>query len=260
MAKELKSATTEFELTEDFWKKYKPDSAKENGLSGALRDYEKKLKEAQKLDSGNTSPVAKANKWGEVRAALHDLTDAIPKAIDALGKDKDSHKNLKASLERAHKALKGKNHPAYTQAEGKAVLPTEQEDVGSAEWDKWIAKIPKQDIRNWTTVLREFQDLAQGLPEDRQLEAALSEARKTSRASYLEKMTGPNSFDSDVKRLVTSFDEYHKLVGNYVRNNLNALNQRNHEGELLPWINELVRHLKIEATFWRTLQSAKKPI
>ena len=62
MAKELKSATTEFELTEDFWKKYKPDSVKETGLSGKLRDYEKKLKEAQKTDDSTASPVAKANK------------------------------------------------------------------------------------------------------------------------------------------------------------------------------------------------------
>src|SRR5262245_15526115 len=152
MAKELKNANTEFELTEAFWKQYKPDSVKETGLSGALRDYEKKLKEAEKLDNSNASPVAKANKWGEVRAALHDLTDAMPTAINALGKDKDSHKNLKASLERAHKALKGKTHAAYKTAEDKAVLPTEDEDVGGEAWNKWIAKIPKQDIRNWTTV------------------------------------------------------------------------------------------------------------
>jgi len=265
MAKELKSATTEFELTEDFWKKYKPDSVKETGLSGALRDYEKKLNEAQKLDNSTSSPVAKANKWGEVRAALHDLTAAMPKAIDSLGKDKDSHKNLKASLERAHKALKGKDHPAYKEAEDKAVLPTEQEDVGvsagiRAEWDKWIAKIPKQDIRSWSTILKDFQDLANGIPEDRQLEAALSELRKTSRSGYLEKMTGPKSFDNDIKRLITSFESYQALLSQYIRNNLNALNQRNHEGELLPWINDLAKHLKLELTFWRTLQSAKKPI
>lgn len=258
MPKELKSATTDFELTEEFWKQYKPDSVKETGLSSKLRDYEKKLKEAEKL-AGSASPVAKANKWGEVRAALHDLTDAMPAALGALGKDKDSHKNLKASLERAHKLLKGKTHPAYKSAEEKAVLPTEQEDVGGAEWDKWIAKIPKPDTRNWTTVLKEFQDLSEGMPADRQLEAALSELRKISRSGFLEKMTGPKSFDKDVGRLVKSMDDYHQLVEAYIRSNLNALNERNHEGELSPWINDLKRFVKLEANWWRTLQSAKKP-
>lgn len=259
MAKELKNAATEFELTETFWKQYKPDSVKETGLSSKLRDYEKKLKEAQKLESGAASPVAKANKWGEVRAALHDLTEAMPAALNALGKDKDSHKNLKASLTRAHKASKGKTHPAYSAADDKAVLPTEQEDVGGAEWDKWIARIPKQDTRNWTTVLREFQDLSDGMPANRELEAALSELRKISRSGYLEKMTGPRSFDSDVGRLVASLDEYHRLVGDYIRDHVDALNQRNHEGELSPWINNLKNYLKSEANWWRTLQSAKKP-
>ncbi len=259
MAKELKSATTEFELTEAFWKLYKPDSVKETGLSSKLRDYEKKLKEAQKLDASTGSPIAKANKWGEVRAELHNLTGAMPAAIDALGKDKESHKNLQASLQRVHKALKGKTHPAYTTADQKAVLPTEQEDVGGDKWTHWIAKIPKQDIRNWSTVLHEFQDLAQGIPEDRQLEAALSEVRKTSRAAYLEKMTGPRTFDKDVERLVASFDSYHALAGQYIRTNLDALNQRNHTGELSPWINDLMRYLKLEANYWRTLKSAAKP-
>jgi hypothetical protein len=260
MAKELKSAATEFELNEAFWKQYKPDSVKETGLSSKLRDYEKALKEAQKLDNSTGSPVAKANKWGEVRAALHDLTDAMPKAIDSLGKDKDSHKNLKASLERAHKALKGKTHPAYKTAEDKMVLPTEQEDVGGDVWNKWIAKIPKDDIRKpWNTVLKEFQDLAQGMPEDRQLEAALSEMRKTCRADYLEKMTGPRSFDSDVGRLLKSFESYQELVAQYIRNNVNALNQRNKTGELNPWLNDLSKVIKTEALFWRTLKSAKKP-
>src|SRR6185295_6642911 len=103
MAKELEHGK-KFELTEAFWKQYKPDSVKETGLSSKLRDYEKKLKEAQKLDNSKDSPVAKANKWGEVRAALHDLTAAMPAAIDALGKEKDSHKNLKTSLQQAYKA------------------------------------------------------------------------------------------------------------------------------------------------------------
>lgn len=259
MAKELQSANTEFELTEAFWKKYKPDSVKETGLSSKLRDYEKKLKEAQKLDATPASPVAKASKWGEVRAELHNLTAAMPAAIDVLGKDKDSHKNLKASLDRAHKALKGKTHPAYTIAEEKTVLPTEGEDVGGEAWNKWIAKIPKQDIRNWTTVLQEFHDRAHGIPEDRLLEAALSELRKTSRHAYLEKMTGPRTFDNDVGRLVASIDSYHALISQYIRNNGNALNERNHEGELSPWIHDLERIVKIEATYWRTLQSAKKP-
>jgi hypothetical protein len=259
MAKELKSATTEFELTEAFWKQYKPDSVKETGLSSKLRDYEKKLKEAEKLDGSNASPVAKASKWGEVRAALHDLTDAMPAAIGALGKDKDSHKNLKASLERAHKALKGKTHAAYKTADEKVVLPTEQEDVGGDEWNKWIARIPKQDNRAWANVLREFQDRAEGMPADRQLEAALSEMRKISRSGYLEKMTGPRTFDKDAGRLVASLEEYVKTVDAYIRGNLNALNQRNHEGELLPWINDLKRFLQLVAKFWQTLQSAKKP-
>ncbi len=259
MAKELKSASTDFLLTEAFWKQYKPDSVKETGLSSKLRDYEKKLKEAEKLNSSTGSPVAKANKWGEVRAALHDLTDAMPAAITALGKDKDSHKNLKASLQRAHQELKGKTHPAYTAAEAKAVLPTEQENVGGAAWDKWIAKLKTPDIRNWTTVLREFQELAKGIPADRQVEAALSELRKISRSGYLEKMTGPDSFDNDLARLVSSLEDYQQMVLDYVKAHVSDLNQRNHEGELLPWINDLQKHLKVETNYWRTLQSAKKP-
>jgi hypothetical protein len=97
------------------------------------------------------------------------------------------------------------------------------------------------------------------MPEDRQLEAALSEMRKTSRADYLEKMTGPRSFDRDVGRLLTSFESYQTLIAQYIRNNVNALNQRNHEGELTPWLNDLLKVIKTEALFWRTLQSAKKP-
>jgi hypothetical protein len=261
MAKELK-ANTEFELTEDFWKKYKPDSVKETGLSGALRDYEKKLKEAQKLDDSTASPVAKANKWGEVRAALHDLTAAIPKAIDSLGKEKDSHKNLKASLEKVHKSLKAKTHLAYEAAEGKAVLPTEHEDVGGAEWNNWIKKVSASTTdshKDWKSVLEKFQELTQGIPEDRQLEAALSEMRKTSRKAYLEKMTGPRSFDNDAERLANSYDSCSALVNQYVRKNENALRQRMDDGKFTEWKDLLLGCLRVEALFWRTLQKAKKP-
>src|SRR5262245_40304867 len=261
MAKELKNANTEFELTEDFWKKYKPDSVKETGLSGALRDYEKKLKEAQKLDDSTASAVAKANKWGEVRAALHDLTAAIPKPIEDLSKDKDSHKNIKASLDRAYKALKGKTHPAYTAAEEKAVLPTEQEDVGGDEWKKWIAKISAstRDTREWKTVLQEFQKLTDGIPEDRQLVAALSEMRMTSRKAYLEKMTGPRSFDNDAERLANSYDSCSALLSNYAGKNEVALRKLLDDGKFTEWKDFLLGCLRVEAQFWRTLQRAKKP-
>ena len=121
MAKELESATKEFELTEAFWKKYKPDSVKETGLSGKLRDYQKQLAKAEEIEASGAGDDARYEAWVKVEEALDALTQAMLPPLTALAKDKASHTNLKKSLERAHKELKDKSHPAYQHAGEKKI-------------------------------------------------------------------------------------------------------------------------------------------
>lgn len=256
MAKELPSANTKFELSEDFWKKYKPDSVKETGLSAALRDHARVAKEAEKLEAGNGTPVEKMNKWGQVLSSLHDLTAAMPKVIAMLAKEKDSHKNLKASLQRVHKELKGKNHAEYVHAEERKehwydlALPPPAPEEGANM--SWMDKLPKNDTRNWKTVPSEYYEHAEGMPEDNEFEAVLGELRKISRSGWLTRMTGPKSFDSDTTRIITQLTD--------AQNKFNAFRSRhdpeiNQRPDLRAWLDSLAGHIRAEKVFWTTIKA-----
>ncbi|MBN8627836.1 MAG: hypothetical protein J0M17_20340, partial [Planctomycetes bacterium] len=177
MPKTLNSGKVDFEFTESFWKTYKPDSVDGKLLTAALKRFEKLLKAAQKEDEeddlGGTDEDVVSDKlkaWGAVVSGLTEIKMALEKTIPLLGKDKESHVNLKESLERALTQMKRGSHvqqmavnkkkdkylDLQSQAMNKSNPPPEEENK---EFETWLKKLDKKERRNWAQAGREFQSV-----------------------------------------------------------------------------------------------------
>ena len=251
MAKELKGKV-DFELSEKFWKTYKPDSVKKTGLSDALRKFEKARKAAEKIEKGSGPAIEKSNAWGVALKEINALLPIMKKTMAALGKDK--HKNLLDSLTKAQNELKRGSHVLLESIEkrkSKWYLEATKAQGEDSQWlDRLVAKSDRKDIRKWSAVSKEFVKLT-GDQDFPKIDTVLKSVKTLSREGFFKGMTGAKTFKSDCARQHKAVKDYRTALNTVWKEYMAALRS---SPRTYNYIEDLEGDLELEEMFFAGLK------
>jgi len=171
----------DFQLSDKFWKTYKPDAVKDTGLGEALRKYEKARVIAEKLgnekDVGHFEPNEAAKAWALVCKTLGDVATALPAVATALDKaraksgikpaDATSMQNLGDAIEKAAKQLNAHSHPSYVNASGRKQKYTKMAleygtgvlNMGELGFQEFLKRQKVAEVRSWKSDVRKLLEL-----------------------------------------------------------------------------------------------------